>query len=438
MLKYIQIAIGVIITSFYFFPFEFTFLPGVNTKMAMAGIGLVVLGFQLGKARDSIFSKDAVTISMYALVVSFTSFVAVTLNETRDYTYVSYIISMWVWLSAAYVAVMYMRKVHGYISVELVCNYLIAVCVFQCVSALVIDFVPEVKRFAMTYISDLGTTQMELMKESGRLFGFGAALDPAGSRFAAILVAITYLCVQLMDTPRKKYIVWYILSFLLIAVVGNMIARTTTVGVILAIAYIIFALGLHRLSFNRSAWRLVLWGVVMMLIVLPVVIWLYNNNEQVHDNLRFAFEGFFSLAEKGRWEVSSNEILKNMIVFPDTLKTWLIGDGYMLNPNISDPYYTGEYHNAGYYQLTDIGYLRFIFYSGLFGLLAIASFIWKAGCISIRKFKQHQLLFWMLLAVNYTVWLKVSTDIFLILALFLVISEDENDDNEILQSIKKI
>lgn len=432
MLKYIQIAIGVIITSFYFFPFEFTFLPGVNTKMAMAGIGLVVLGFQLGKARNSIFSKDAVTISMYALVVSFTSFVAVTLNETRDYTYVSYIISMWVWLSAAYLAVMYMRKVHGYISVELVCNYLIAVCVFQCVSALVIDFVPEVKRFAITYIADLGPTQMELMKESGRLFGFGAALDPAGSRFAAILVAITYLCVQLMDTPRKKYIVWYILSFLLIAVVGNMIARTTTVGIVLAVAYIIFALGLHRLSFNRSAWHLVLWAVVALLVVVPIVVWLYNTNEQVHDNLRFAFEGFFSLAEKGRWEVSSNEILKNMVVFPETLKTWLIGDGYMVNPNLTDPFYTGEYHSAGYYQLTDIGYLRFIFYSGIPGLLAMMLFIWQAGRICMQKNPHLATLFWLFLAVNFTVWFKVSTDIFLVFALFLVLDRVRPEEDPLM------
>ena len=86
MLRYIQIALAVLLTSFYFFPFEFTFLPGVNTKMAMAGVGLVLLGLQLGKARNQLFSKDIVTISAYALLVSLTSFIAVTLNETRDYT----------------------------------------------------------------------------------------------------------------------------------------------------------------------------------------------------------------------------------------------------------------------------------------------------------------------------------------------------------------
>lgn len=423
-------AVGVILTSFYFFPFSFTFLPAVNTKMAMAGVGLVLVGIQLGRARNSVFSKDMVTISLYALMVSFTSFIAVTLNETRDYTYVSYIISMWVWLSAAFVAVKYMRTVHGYISVELVCNYLIAVCVFQCVSALVIDFVPTVKNFALTYIADLGPTEMELMKESGRLFGFGAALDPAGSRFAAVLTIIVFMATRLAATNRNKYLVGYILAFIFIAIVGNMIARTTTVGVIIALAFLLYSIGLHRMVISKSTGRIMLWFVGVLVVAVPLLTILYHTNEQFHDNIRFAFEGFFSLAEKGRWEVSSNEILKNMIVFPDNLKTWLIGDGYMVNPNISDPYYTGEYHQAGYYQLTDIGYLRFIFYSGLIGLCAMFAFIWKSGRISMRKFKDQQMLFWLLLAVNYSVWLKVSTDIFLILALFLVINQEENDEYE--------
>lgn len=429
MLKYLQMAVGVILTSFYFFPFSFTFLPAVNTKMAMAGVGLVMLGLQLGRARNSIFSKDMVTISLYALMVSFTSFIAVTLNETRDYTYVSYIISMWVWLSAAYVAVKYMRTVHGYISVELVCNYLIAVCVFQCVSALVIDFVPTVKNFALTYIADLGPTEMELMKESGRLFGFGAALDPAGSRFAAVLTIIVFMATRLAATNRNKYLVGYILAFIFIAIVGNMIARTTTVGVIIALAFLLYSIGLHRMVISKSTGRIMLWFVGVLVVAVPLLTILYHTNEQFHDNIRFAFEGFFSLAEKGRWEVNSNEILKNMIVFPDNLKTWLIGDGYMLDPTGVDPYYTGP-DWGGYYQATDIGYLRFIFYSGLIGLTAMALFIWKAGRISMLKFKDQQMLFWLLLAVNYAVWFKVSTDIFLALALFLVIDKQENEEYE--------
>lgn len=101
----------------------------------------------------------------------------------------------------------------------------------------------------------------------------------------------------------------------------------------------------------------------------------------------------------------------------------------MVNPTLQDPFYTGPDYR-GYYMQTDIGYLRFIFYSGLLGLCAIFFFIWKVGRICMRKFKKQEILFWLLLIVNYTVWLKVSTDIFLVLALFLVISKEENEEFE--------
>lgn len=425
MLRYIQIALGVLLTSFYFFPFEFTFLPGVNTKMAMAGVGLVLLGLQLGKARNQLFSKDMVTISAYALLVSLTSFIAVTLNETRDYTYVSYIISMWVWLSAAYVAVSVIRKIHGYVSVELVCNYLIAVCVFQCVSALLIDFVPSFRNIVHDYIS--GTR--ELYHESERLHGIGALLDPAGSRFAVVLTMIAFLAIRIADNVKRTQILWYLLAFLLIAIVGNIIARTTTVGIILALAYLLYATGLHRLTINKRTGRFILWLGGVLLVAIPLLTLLYHTNEQIHDNLRFAFEGFFSLAEKGRWEVSSNEVLKSMVVFPDNPHTWLIGDGYFEDPTERDPYYTGR-NFFGYYMQTDIGYLRFIFYGGIPCLLAMAVFIWKSGRIGMRKFRDYSMLFWLLLAVNFTVWLKVSTDIFLAIALFLVMKQEDAKTHE--------
>ena len=425
MLRYIQIALAVLMTSFYFFPFEFTFLPGVNTKMAMAGVGLVLLGLQLGKARNQLFSKDMVTISAYALLVSLTSFIAVTLNETRDYTYVSYIISMWVWLSAAYVAVSAMRKIHGYVSVEVVCNYLIAVCVFQCVSALLIDFVPAVRNVVHNYI--LGTR--EWYYEYERLHGIGALLDPSGSRFAAVLTMIVFLSVRVANSVKRTQILWYLMAFLLIAVVGNMIARTTTVGIILGLAYLLYTTGIHRLKLNKGAGYLISWLGGILLVAIPVLTILYNTNAQFHDNLRFAFEGFFSLAEKGRWEVSSNEVLKSMVVFPDNPHTWLIGDGYFEDPTERDPYYTGR-NFFGYYMQTDIGYLRFIFYGGIPCLLAMAAFIWKSGRIGMRKYRDYSMLFWLLLAVNFTVWLKVSTDIFLALALFLVMKQEDNKPNE--------
>ena len=431
MLKYIQIAIGVIITSFYFFPFEFTFLPGVNTKMAMAGIGLVILGFQLGKARNSIFSKDAVTISMYALVVSFTSFVAVTLNETRDYTYVSYIISMWVWLSAAFVVCSVIKWVHGRIDVELVVHYLLVVNVVQCILAVAIDVDPVLKGWVNTYIAQ----EQDFLNEVKRLYGIGAALDVAGTRFSACLIMLAVLIHQKKDGLSKNQLWLYIGAYVIIAVVGNMIARTTSVGIVLGLLYLGYVFKVWQLLIRKSSVGIWLNIIVAIVIAVPIVSYLYSNNEQFHRLFRFAFEGFFNYVEHGTWETASTERLKTMYVFPEEFKTWIIGDGYFSNPNFSDINYVGNTTKYGYYMGTDVGYLRFIFYFGTIGLLAFCAFMNYAAKLCARNLPRYKVLFGLLLISNFVIWLKVATDIFLVFALFICVANMyEEDEDRLLHS----
>lgn len=137
MLKIIRILVVGVLTSLFFFPFELSFLPGANTKMMLAGMGLLLFGInQLKREKtDNSGQKDFAVLSLWAALVSLVAFAAITYNNTYDYTYVSYIVSMWVWLGGAYAAVQLMRMVHGEVTVELVMNYLIGVCVGQCAIA---------------------------------------------------------------------------------------------------------------------------------------------------------------------------------------------------------------------------------------------------------------------------------------------------------------
>lgn len=413
-----------IMVSFYFFPIEFTFLPAVNTKMAMAGFGLVVLAVQMALHRRPYVDEGIFRYSVIAIVISLIGFVAVTYNETSDYTYATYIISMWVWLSGAYVVITLMRALHGYVSVELVCNYLIAVCTAQCISALMIDSIPTFKAFVDTYVSGFGFVDTSQISHGKRMYGIGAGLDVAGLRFSAVLCCIAFITSRIATTTRKNYISVYLICFVIIGLVGNMIARTTTVGVILAIAYWIYAL--LRPGSKQENIYLWKWLAGVIVVALLIIVPLYNTSPTFKANTRFAFEGFFSLVEKGRWEVHSNEILKNMYVFPDNLKTWFIGDGYIENPIRTDPYYTGEVI-GGYYMGTDVGYLRFIFYFGIFGLLTFIYFFIALTSNCIKKFPSQGVLFLLFLAVNLIGWFKVSTDIFLVFAPFLLINKEENE-----------
>ena len=397
--------------------------------MAMAGVGLVLYAIDLAGGCALQINKDGFVISVIAVLVSLCGLVSVIINNTNDYTYAMYFMSMFVWLGGAYTAVKMVKWGHCYVSVELICNYLIGVCVGQCVLALIIDSVPVFKTIVDNIVVGFDFVETEDLTKANRIYGIGAGLDVAGTRFAAILVMIAVQLQNLSGSRFKSYMWLYITAFIFIAVVGNMMARTTTVGVLVALLYLVISSGSFTLLIKKNNIRI--WNYLggILCVAVPVLVYLYSSSEQFHDNIRFAFEGFFSLAETGEWETNSNNILKEMIVFPDNMKTWIIGDGYFDNPYWSDPYYSGpKFH--GYYMQTDIGYLRFIFYFGLIGLSAFLAYFCKVAKSCATRFPTYSAMFVLLLAINLIVWLKVSTDIFLVFAIFLCVSKEENDAYE--------
>lgn len=429
MWKLIKILLAGIAVSCFFFPFEFTFLPGINTKMAMAGAGLVLYAVDLARGRAPKVNKDGFVIAVIAVLVSLCGLASVIINNTNDYTYATYFVSMFVWLGGAYTAVKIVKWLHGYVSVELICNYLIGVCVGQCILALLINNVQIFKTLIDSVIVGFDFVDTGQLTRAGRLYGIGAGLDVAGSRFASVLVIIAALLQKVSTYKYVKYIWLYLLAFVFISLVGNMMARTTTVGVVLALLYWVMSSGLLTFSLRIENLRIWKYLIVALCIAIPIIVNLYTTNQQFYNNIRFAFEGFFSMAETGQWETNSNNILKNMIVFPDNLKTWIVGDGYFENPTYMDPYYVGPSH-GGYYKNTDIGYLRFIFYFGLIGLSTFIFYFVKVARTCAKRFPRYATMFMLVLAINMIVWLKVSTDIFLVFAIFLCISKEDNDAYE--------
>lgn len=426
MYKYLVHIISVILTSFYFFPIETVFLPGVNTKMALAGFGLLILGKRLAQRRDAGINKDFFVLSLLALGISLISLLTMTINNTPDASFLTYFVSMWVWMGGAYTVVRWLDTAYGYVNVCLVCNQLIAVCVIQCLIAWTKDVYPPLQTWVDSFVG--GEAFMGNTKEA-RLSGIGAALDVAGLRFSAVSVMIGYILSKVEELSHKQ-VVTYLASFLIIAVIGNMMSRTTTVGVGLALVYWIYSTNLFSLKQNIKNQKLWLWLGGILCVVIPVFIYLYFANDTFYKNIRFGFEGFFSLWETGKWQTNSNDILLNMVVFPDNWVTWLLGDGYAANPldkDNPDPYYTGPIYH-GYYMGTDIGYLRYIFYFGLMGTMIFILFMWKSAWSCIKKFKDYKIMFLMILLVNYVGWLKVSTDIFLVFALFLVFSSKDKEN----------
>ena len=426
-LKLIAMLFLVVLTSMFFFPFEFTFLPGINTKMAMAAVGLVLFALDLAKGRAASLDRSFFLLSFLAALVSLAAFASAVINHTNDYTYASYIVSMWVWMGAAYVVVSAIKWVHGEATVEIVGNYLIAVCVMQCGLAIMIDSLPWFKELVNHLVLGLGFVENDVLEKANRLYGIGCSLDVAGTRFSCVLVIIAFLSLKIVRTENKQWIWLYLLSFFTISVIGSIISRTTVVG--MSMALLIWLIGLivgrqvETRRFLISRWLAVLITAIIVCTVL------YIESPIFKDNFRFGFEGFFSLFETGKWETNSNNILKNMIVFPDNLHTWVVGDGYIENPYRRDINYVGPNY-GGYYMATDIGYLRFIFYFGLIGLLLFCAYMVVCANELMKRFPAYSWMFFCILLINFIVWMKVSTDIFVVMAIFLCISQNEKSLNE--------
>lgn len=421
----LAMAVVLLATSFYFFPFFFSFLPGVNTKMMVAALGLVMFFFNIARKDVASYNNDFASISLFALGVSFASFMTMALNSTRDDSYLSYIVTMWVWLGGAYCVVNLIKAVHGRVSVELVCQYLIVLAVAHCLMAVAIDH-----NAALSNLFDRLVTGERYMGAGvrDRLHSFGCALDVAGGRFAAILVMAGYLVPRVYTHRRPTLrLILLLAAMAVITVIGCMIGRTTVMGASMALAYWLYCavfsstLGDRRAHFVRTV------GCALVVIVMGAAT-LSQLDSHWAKLFRFGFEGFYNLVENGKWETTSSNQLKAGFVFPDNLRAWLIGDGYMAS-SANDPYYVGE-SDYGFYKNTDAGYCRFIFYFGLVGLSIFSAFFLRCCAICFRRFPTYRLMFVMVTLMNFIVWVKVATDLFVTIAPFLLISAEENDEYE--------
>ena len=406
--KIIGVVFCICLTSLYFFPVNFIGMPlNINSKLAMAIIGLPVLLSNLSKSFNGKVGFEFISGFGLACGVSLATYLSVVLNNTNDYTYVTYVASMAVWTSAAYLLLKVITGVHGYLDVKLIIWYLMSMCALQCVLAIAIDSNADVQQFVDRYYSDAA-----FFHAKKRMYGFGCGLDVAGSRFSAVLIMIACLLYKEAANNNMWSVALYMICFIIISVIGNMIGRTTTVGMILGLFVIIYSFSAKESSPKYI--RLVV-GIVAVFSILAVV--LYKSDTKWQDNLEFGFEGFFSMVEKGEWDVHSNEMLKDGFIYPDNVKTWLIGDGYFDEPLSTNPYYVGrDYY--GYYMGTDSGYSRFLFYFGVVGLLIFAAFFINIAAVCAKTFSQYDYMFWLILLLNFLVWIKVSTDIYVTLAPF--------------------
>lgn len=407
MTRVLAIIFTGFIVSFYWYTVSLRIAPALNLKMALALVGLVILALQIINKRSYTVPKSIFGATIIAAAYSAINLIAVELNDTFDFSYANYITTFFVWIFAGYTVMECIRWVHGKTTINLLTGYSTAVAAFQCILAILIDKFEAIKSLITSIFYIPG---QEFFDEIGRLYGLGAALDPAGTRFAVILVMIAFVTV--IDEKIKyssKAILLYLLGFFIIASLGNMISRTTSVGVGFALGVWLLSTGLYRLVISSTSLSLMKVLLPILFIGVGTLTYLYNTDEYTRELLRYGFEGFFNWVEKGEWSTESTNILMEMWKWPEDTKGWIIG--------------TGQF--GSWLYGTDIGYCRLILYSGLLGISAFSLLFVYSAYVFITKYRRYRYMFVIFLAFTFIIWAKVSTDLFFIYGLLYVFDDED-------------
>lgn len=409
MLHFILVILLVVVCSLYYFPVSLQVLPTVNSKMIVAAVGLALFCMERLKRKSPSIRKELFLILVVGLVFSLSSYFSVVYNSTNDMVYATYFVSMCVWLGGAYCVIYLLRLMYGEVSVHTVFLYLGLVCAGQCVIAVMIDNVPALQYFVDNTITGIDP---EYFEKNPRLYGIGASFDTAGIRFSCVLLGLAYMIKENVSQAKRNF---YIVLFLIIGAVGNMISRTTVVGVAVACAYLLLSsMSLHKIHIMITA-RGLLWtvGLCMAIIALSYAgLYMYDTMPGVHSAFDYGFEGFINLFETGRFSTHSSDLLVKSIgdIVPDNAKTWMIGDGYFADP----------YDPKKFYMGTDLGYVRFFFYCGIIGFAVFLFYFICCTYVLCKRWRNLTMFFMLLLVIQLIVWIKIPTDIFCFYALLLL------------------
>ena len=410
MWKLIQILTIAVLVNCSYYSFNFAFwVSGPNTKMILAVLGLLWFLYDScrvghGIAIPRVLLGGAIFSFLYSLV----NLVAIEINNTDDYSYANYITSFFVWVFSAYPAIRYIRSVHGEVTFPRITYYLVGVTLFQCITGVVNDNYPVMQSLADSIVF----SSEEFFESIGRIRCFSAALDPAGVRFSLVLILISAVICTDAEVQRSRWRSFLlILSYVLISGLGNMVARTTSTGMVIGGGFLILKSNMIGFRIRKEMIQVVTTFILLLVVFFAIGGILYSTSEYFRSQLMFAFEGFFNLFNKGEFTTGSTEVLETMWLWPSDTKTWIIGSGI---------YGTWAYG-------TDIGYCRLIFYSGLIGFVTFASsFVYYAYYFA-RKYPRYVWLFVSFLAMTFIVWVKVSTDILMIYAFFFWFTSEESD-----------
>ena len=249
--------------------------------------------------------------------------------------------------------------------------------VVQSVIIMMMLIVPSVKDFFFSLLRD-GSARVEKNLFSGGFRFLGFAFNSTWDLSIVQSMAIMYICL-LFKLDKKEINLKNTLFFLLLAMSIFLTGRTGFIGLLLGLIILIVPSSFKEVPLLKATKFFgKLMAITLPLFFLIIITLPSDVKDVVEKNVMpWAFE-LFQNETGGKVETASSNELQAMYFVPEP-STFLIGDGYYVNP----------YDTTRYYMDTDAGYMRHILFYGIVGCLLMTTIY---GMIFLKIYKSSTVL----------------------------------------------
>lgn len=346
--------IVLLVTFFFIYPIYPKFLP-IPIDRVYQIVGLILILLNPNDLKNIILSRFFLKyLRISVILLLFVLLPLLWVKGSIDLYFFKRALSAILDLFSAYTVYWITRKCFSKASLGIILKYIVLAAILQTAISLLFFLKPAYYDLYYSYLNEeVGNKDFSEMLSllQVRFIGIGSSFFSGVIKYGVAFFAILILPYVYKGSLTSNKIV-YILSLSIIFIGGMLTGRSFLIAIILGVLMI-------TILKSKTFFGFILQNIKLSIISLPALFFVYLvlssiiNASQFERVFNYVFSLFVNYFSGDGFQSSSTNAQLEMYVFPNSILTWLFGDGRMVSLD------------GGYYMGSDIGYIRLIFYFGL-------------------------------------------------------------------------
>lgn len=337
--------------------FSFYIVSFVQSSMLIGGISLIYILSNYKKTRSLLSflgNRYCFPILFFPLFIITNCLLFSMIHFTFDFSYLKSVISLYIKIFFIFFAVEYIYTRNK--NIEYYEKIIVYIFTLQSIIQIVAFLNPSIANI-LHYFNHAGELYV---REGGRR---GLALSGGTGWSLGLTYGLSFIFYTKLFLLKKKISFYSIIIgiFLLLGVFFS--GRSAYFGIVVSIIYFFLS---KRMTLYSKIKIIILFCFFLLLSIFTVYLVFYDFANFLVDRIfPWAFEFFYQLDKTGKLQTGSTNRLLEMWqeAYLITSKSILLGEGYFTDPLTNR-----------YYHMVDVGYLRNIFYWGIFGSIFIYTY----------------------------------------------------------------